>query len=221
MSYGVKLWVEGARACFTRPELKVERVSYHVITPSAARGILEAVHWKPAIRWVIDKLHVIKPIRFESIRRNEVSSKISDYLVGRAMLAGSTGTLANYVEDDRQQRASLILRNVAYVIEAHIELTAHAQNDTVSKHIEMFRRRALKGQCFNQPYLGTREFVAGFGLVDGDVPASELPPEQRNCDLGWMLYDIDFETDRLPMFYRPVLEDGIIDVARFRPPEVR
>ena len=218
MSYGIKLWVGGARACFTRPEMKAERVSYDVITPSAARGILEAVHWKPAIRWVVDKLHVLKPIRFESIRRNEVGSKISDNLAGRAMAAGSTSGLLNYVDEDRQQRASTILRDVAYVIEAHFELTARAEaDDTQAKHIEMFRRRAAKGQCFHQPCLGTREFAAAFELLDGPLPASTLPADQRNKDLGWMLYDIDFENDRLPMFYRPVLVDGIIDVAKLRP----
>jgi CRISPR-associated protein Cas5d len=222
MPYGIKLWVGGARACFTRPEMKAERVSYDVITPSAARGILEAIHWKPAIRWVVDTIHVLKPVRFESIRRNEVGSKISASTVTRAMNAGRLDGLALYVDEDRQQRASTILRDVAYVIEAHFALTAKANgDDTEAKHAEMFRRRARSGQCFHQPCLGTREFAAHFELIEGEVPRSELPADQRNKDLGWMLYDIDFDNDRLPMFYRPILQDGVIDVAALRPAEAR
>lgn len=222
MPYGIKLWVGGERACFTRPEMKSERVSYDVMTPSAARGILEAVHWKPAIRWVVDKLHVLKPIRFENIRRNEVGSKISDNLAARSMAARSTSGLVQFVDDDRQQRASTVLRDVAYVIEAHFELTARAETgDSEAKHVEMFRRRAANGQCFHQPCLGTREFACSFVLIEGPAPKSELPPDQRNKDLGWMLYDIDFENDRLPLFYRPVLEDGVIDVAKLRPARAR
>ena len=222
MPYGIKLWVGGARACFTRPEMKAERVSYDVITPSAARGMLEAIHWKPAIRWVVDTIHVLKPIRFESIRRNEVGSKISDSLVSRAMSAGTVDGLSMRVDEDRQQRAATILRDVAYVIEAHFELTAKAQaDDSEAKHVEMFKRRAAKGQCFHQPCLGTREFAAAFELVEGEAPKSDLPDDQRNKDLGWMLYDIDFANDRLPMFYRPVMTNGVIDVANFRPTEAR
>lgn len=221
MSYGIRLWVRGSRACFTRPEMKAERVSYDVITPSAARGIIEAIHWKPAIRWVIDGIHVLKPIRFESIRRNEVGSKISEASVTRAMNAGHVGGLALYVDEDRQQRAATILKDVAYVIEAHFELTARAGDDTEAKHLEMFQRRAAKGQCFHQPCLGTREFPAEFALIDGEPPASELPPDQRSKDLGWMLYDIAFDNDRLPMFYRPTMVDGVIDVDKFRPSEAR
>lgn len=222
MSYGIKLWVGGARACFTRPEMKSERVSYDVITPSAARGILESIHWKPAIRWVVDKIHVLKPIQFESIRRNEVGSKISESNVVRAMNARRIDGLVNDVNEDRQQRAATILRDVAYVIEAHFERTQKAaEDDTEAKHADMFRRRARSGQCFHQPCLGTREFAAHFELIDGEAPRSDLPPDQRNRDLGWMLYDINFANDRLPMFYRPVLADGVIDVAKFRPVEAR
>jgi CRISPR-associated protein Cas5d len=222
MSYGIKLWVGGRRACFTRPEMKAERVSYDVITPSAARGILEAIHWKPAIRWVIDSIHVLKQIRFESIRRNEVGCKINAGSVKRAMSEGSTVGLALYVDNDRQQRAATILKDVAYVIEAHFALTHRAgDDDSEGKHLDMFRRRAAKGQCFNQPCLGTREFPAAFELIEGAIPPSELPLEQRTRDLGWMLYDIDFENDRLPLFYRPQMVEGVIDVARFRPKEAR
>jgi len=123
MSFGIRLHIWGERACFTRPEMKVERVSYDVITPSAARGILEAIHWKPAIRWAVDRIHVLRPIRFESIRRNEVGNKLSPTNVRKAMKAGSTAGLATYVDEERQQRASTVLRDVAYVIEAHFELT--------------------------------------------------------------------------------------------------
>ncbi|MEO9214678.1 MAG: type I-C CRISPR-associated protein Cas5c, partial [Rhodanobacter sp.] len=114
MAYGVRLHIQGERALFTRPEMKVERMSYDVITPSAARGILEAIHWKPAIRWVVDSIQVLKPIRFESIRRNEVGGKLSAASVGKAIKAGRTDTLVSYVEEDRQQRATTLLRDVAY-----------------------------------------------------------------------------------------------------------
>jgi CRISPR-associated protein Cas5d len=217
MAYGIKLWVGGRRACFTRPEMKAERVTYDVITPSAARGIIEAIHWKPAIRWVIDKIHVLKPIRFETIRRNEVGSKISERNIREKMNAGTVDGLALYVDEDRQQRAATILRNVAYVIEAHFELTAKAQDDdTEAKHLAMFNRRAAAGQCFHQPCLGTREFPAEFALLEGEIERPH-PELEGHRDLGWMLYDIDFENDRLPMFYRPTMVDGVIDVAKCRP----
>jgi CRISPR-associated protein Cas5d len=222
MSNGIKLWVGGARACFTRPEMKAERVSYDVITPSAARGILEAIHWKPAIRWVVDRIHVLKPIRFESVRRNEIGSKISQDKAATAKKAGSADGLGLIVDEDRQQRASMILRDVEYVIEAHFELTDEAgADDTEAKHAEMFRRRAAKGQCFHRPCLGTREFAADFALVEGEVPRSSLPEDQRDKDLGWMLYDIDFKHGRQQLFYRPKLAGGIIDVEKHRPAEAR
>jgi CRISPR-associated protein Cas5d len=219
MSYGVRLRVWGERACFTRPEMKVERVSYDVMTPSAARGILEAIHWKPAIRWVVDRIHVLKPIRFQSFRRNEVGAKISVVAAERAMRAGSIAGLGLVVEDkrNRQQRATTLLVDVAYVIEAHFDLTDRAkEDDTPAKHISMFNRRAAAGQCFHRPCLGTREFAADFALLAEDAasPSSELPVAQRNRDLGWMLYDIDFANERTSRFFRAQLEDGILDVAR-------
>ncbi len=219
MSYGVKLWVRGGRACFTRPEMKVERVSYDVITPSAARGILEAIHWKPAICWIVDKIHVLNPIRFESIRRNEVGSKISEANVKKAMNGGPLDQLCLFVDDQsvRAQRAATILRNVAYVIEAHFVLTKKAgEDDSEAKHAEMFRRRAAKGQCFHQPCLGTREFSAEFELLDG-APPKPHEDLMKDVDLGWMLYDIDFADGNTPVFYRPVMRNGIIDVAAHRP----
>lgn len=220
MTYGVKLRVWGDYACFTRPEMKVERVSYDVITPSAARGILEAIHWKPAIRWVIDRIHVLKPIKFSSVRRNEVGAKISSRNATSAMNAGSLEGLHLLVDDHRQQRAATVLRDVDYVVEAHFELTARAGSDTEGKHLDIFRRRAAAGQCFHHPCLGTREFAASFAAVEGVLPTPD-PTLKGERDLGYMLYDIDFDNDRLPMFYRPVMTDGVIDVARFAPKGAR
>lgn len=215
MSYGVRLRVSGDYACFTRPEMKVERVSYDVMTPSAACGILEAIHWKPAIRWVVDRIHVLKPIKFRSFRRNEVGAKISVRNAKSAMELGSLAGLALVVEDNRQQRAATLLREVDYVIEAHFDLTQRAKDDdTPAKHICMFNRRAENGQCFHQPCLGTREFPARFTLLkeDSDLPGSELPLDQRSRDLGWMLYDIDHANDKTSRFFRARLTDGVLDV---------
>lgn len=223
MGFGVRLKIWGERACFTRPEMKVERVSYDVITPSAARGILEAIHWKPAIRWHIDRIHVLQPIRFESIRRNEVGSKISPASVTKAIKAGTTVGLVNYVDEDRQQRASTILRDVAYVIEAHFELTAKAgPEDSVGKHLDIFNRRARKGQCFQMPCMGVREFPADFALLEESEPLPDkhesLLPER---DLGWMLLDIDFAHGMAPRFFRASMKDGVIEVPAWHSEEVR
>jgi len=218
------LHVWGDYACFTRPEMKVERVSEGVITPSAARGILAAVHWKPAIRWVIDKIYVLKPIRFESVRRNELGGKISAGKVSGAMKRKSVADLYTLIEDDRQQRAATVLKNVAYVIEAHITLTAQAgEADNITKHIEMFTRRARKGQCFQQPCLGVREFPADFALIDeGEpLPPSELLTSEVNRDLGWMLHDIDFEHGNTPHFFRAEMKEGVILVPPFYAEEVK
>ncbi len=209
MSFGIRLHVWGDHACFTRPEMKVERVSYDVMTPSAARGILEAIHWKPAIMWVVDVVHVLKPIRFTSIRRNEVGAKIPAGSIKSAMNRGDTNGLGLAVDDNRQQRASTVLVSPAYVIEAHFEMTDKAGvGDTAAKHIAMFNRRAAAGQCFHRPCLGTREFAAHFELVEGDLPPSNLPDDQRNRDLGWMLHDIDHANDHTPYFFRAALVDG-------------
>ena len=215
MPYGVRLQVHGDWACFIRPEMKAERVSYDIITPSAARGILEAIHWKPAILWVIDRIHVLRPIQFQSFRRNEVGSKISATTAGRAMRAGSIAGLGLAVEDERQQRATTLLRHVAYVIEAHFEMTAKAgDDDSKAKHLAMFNRRAAAGQCFHRPCLGTREFPAEFDLLPPGVPVpdSTLPPDQRSRDLGWMLHDIDFAHGNTSRFFRARLVDGVLDV---------
>lgn len=217
MSFGIKLHVWGERALFTRPEMKVERVSYDTITPSAARGILEAIHWKPAIRWVVDSIQVLKPIRFESIRRNEVGGKLSAASIGKAMKAGSTDGLVNYVEDDRQQRAATVLRDVGYVIGAHFELTEQAgADDNVGKHLDIFNRRARRGQCFQAPCLGTREFPASFALVESDADMPTFDPGLAGeRDLGWMLHDLDFANGMAPRFFRATMIDGLIQVPPF------
>jgi len=222
MAYGVRLHVWGEYACFTRPEMKVERVSYDAMTPSAARGILEAIHWKPAICWVIDRIHVLKPIRFENLRRNELGSKIPANNVRKAMRGETTEGLRILIEEDRQQRAATVLRDVGYVIEAHFFLTAAARvDDTEAKHLAIFKRRAANGQCFQRPYLGTREFAADFELVEAAMPKSCLPCELRNRDLGWMLHDIDYAQGMAPRFFRAEMRDGAIEVPRIDATEVK
>jgi CRISPR-associated protein Cas5d len=215
MSYGIKLKVWGDYACFTRPEMKVERVSYDVMTPSAARGILEAIYWKPAIRWVIDKIHVLRPIRFENIRRNELSKKLSLGNVKKAMKDGRA-PVEVFIEDDRQQRAAMVLRDVEYVIDAHFEFTSNEDNNP-TKHKEIFDRRASKGQCYHRPYLGCREFPAHFKPVE-EVSLSVHKGEK---DLGWMLHDIDFEEDMEARFFRAVIRDGTIEIPPSSGKEVK
>lgn len=221
MRYGLKIHVYGDFACFTRPEMKAERVSYDVLTPSAARGILEAIHWKPAIRWVVDRIHVLRPIRFTSIRRNEVGSKIAVANVRKAMKSGDIDGLVLDSAADRQQRAALVLRDVGYVIEAHFEMTNRAgPEDTPTKHAAMAARRAAQGQCFHRPCLGTREFPAEFRLVES-LPPSELPEADRDRDLGWMLLDIDHADDARSLFFRAIMKNGVIEVPHPRAAEVR
>jgi len=217
MPYGVKLKVWGNYACFTRPEMKVERVSYDVMTPSAGRGILEAIYWKPAIIWVIDRIHVLKPVRFDNIRRNEVASKMPVGTVKKAMQDNGKTPVELFIEDDRQQRAAMVLRDVVYVIEAHFELKNDEDNNA-AKHKEMFDRRARKGQCFHQPYLGCREFPAHFELLNGDEPVSFNIGKQ---DLGFMLHDIDFTKDMEAKFFRAYMNNGIIDVPSLNSKEVK
>jgi len=215
----IKLHVWGDFACFTRPEMKVERVSYDVITPSAARGVVEAVYWKPEIRWRIERIHVLRPIRFTSLRRNEVASKVPAVSVARAMKAGR-GNLGLYVEDDRQQRAATILRNVAYVIEARFEIVAGEAN--IAKHLDQFNRRARDGRCFQRPYLGCREFPAYFELIEDGQAIPGINSELRGeRDLGYILHDIDFADGMTPRFFRARLRDGVLDVPPFEAKEVR
>jgi len=213
MGYGIAIRVYGEYALFTRPEMKVERVSYDVITPSAARGIIEAVYWKPAIRWVIDRIHVLNEIQFTNIRRNEVSEKVSESEARRRM-NGSQEPFYLSATDTRQQRAALVLKDVDYAIEAHFDLTSKATaDDSVEKHYNMVLRRLRKGQYFSAPCLGTREFGARIDIIeDGVIPKSPLTGIR---DLGWMLYDLDFrnEHDIRPQFFKAELVDGVIDVT--------
>lgn len=225
MAQGIKLHIWADFALFTRPEMKVERVSYDVITPSAARGVIEAIYWKPQIRWRVTRLHVLRTIRFTSLRRNELASKIPAANVGRAMKVGR-GALSQYIEEDRQQRAATILRDVAYVIEAEFDIVSG--DDNPGKHLDQFNRRARDGRCFHRPYLGCREFAADFALLEpGEpLPASEYAGSGER-DLGWMLHDIDYVADPKgpviaghssgrfraePRFFRATMTDGVIDV---------
>ena len=205
------LEVSGDFACFTRPEMKVERVSYDVMTPSAARAVFEAILWKPGLRWQIEKIDVLKPIRWISVRRNEVGAKVSISNVQAAMKRGR-GDLALYVEDERQQRAGLFLRDVAYRLHAHLELLSEEARANPAKYAEMFVRRASRGQCVNQPYLGCREFAARFRLIE-DLTL-EPPPIAESRDLGWMLYDMSFVdiSNPLPQLFHARLESGVVHV---------
>ncbi len=214
MGYGITIRVQGPYALFTRPEMKVERVSYDVITPSAARGIIEAVYWKPAIRWVIDKIHVLREIEFTNIRRNEVSDKAS---VDNALqvMKGANKPLYIAATEARQQRAAMVLKDVDYVIEAHFEKVEKewGERDTEEGHYNIILRRLREGQHFHAPCLGTREFPAKVTLIEdkNDIPKSPLTGKR---DFGWMLYDLDFSNPRdiKPMFYHAVMQDGMIDV---------
>ena len=211
MGYGIKVEVWGNYALFTRPEMKTERVSYDVITPSAARGIIEAIYWKPAIRWVIDRIHILRPIRFTNVRRNEVSSKLSVANAKSAMM-GIENVKPIIVAQNIQQRASLILKDVRYVIEAHFVFTSKAgANDTPEKHYNIALRRLREGQCFQQPCLGCREFLAKYRIVEDEVPIGERPVD---TDLGYMLYDMDFSNPQniQPIFFRAIIKDGVIDL---------
>jgi CRISPR-associated protein Cas5d len=215
VAFGIKLHCWGEWACFTRPEMKVERVSYDVMTPSAARGVVEAIYWKPEIRWHIDRITVLKPIRFTSVRRNEVKDKIGAG-AEKAMNDG-VGSLAYYIDEpqnNRQQRATLMLRAVGYIIEAHIEI--HSGPDNIAKHLDQFNRRARKGSCFTRPYLGCREFAADFELLEADCAIPTIDASLTGeRDLGWMLHDIDFSDakDKQAKFFHAVMRDGVIDVA--------
>jgi CRISPR-associated protein Cas5d len=189
--------------------MKVERVSYDVMTPSAARGVMEAILWKPAIRWIVERIDVLKPIRWESVRRNEVGTTMS------------SRSPCLFIEDQRQQRAGLFLRDVDYVIHARIELTDRAgADDNPTKFQEMFLRRAEKGQCFHRPYLGCREFAAAFTPITNGEP---LPvPIQETRELGFMLYDLDYSgAELMPLWFRAQLQNGSVTVPQPDSPEVR
>lgn len=198
----------GALACFTRPELKAERVSYQVMPPSAARGLLEAILWKPAIRWRIERIKVLKPIRWIAFRRNEVNSRAT---APSAKLVAQGGPAPVFLADqDRAQRNTVALADVDYIIEARFALTEHAgPDDNRAKFAEMFLRRLERGQHYHQPYLGCREFVADVQPVEGDTPT----PIDETRDLGLMLYDIDYSPQRhRPIFFAAHLEQGVLEV---------
>ena len=185
MGYGIKLLVWGDRASFNRPEMKVERVTYDVMTPSAARGILEAIYWKPQMKWVIDRIHVLNPIRFSNIRRNELGGKIAVNMKNTSD-GSEMGVL---IAENRQQRAGIILLNVKYGIEAHIDVVEKDRTNEHSgaKHLEMFKRRASNGQYFHHPYFGNREFPVNFELVEEFPKPHE---ELKDTDFGYMLNDM-------------------------------
>jgi CRISPR-associated protein Cas5d len=218
------LEISGDFACFTRPEMKVERVSYDIITPSAVRAVFESILWKPAIRWQPEKIEVLAPIRWTTIRRNEVGSKISTANVRSAMQRGA-GALALYVDEERQQRASLLLRDVRYRVTASFAMTERAgEGDNPQKFAEMFERRAAKGQCINQPYLGCREFACDFRLVDLRTEPAGIPEELHGeKDLGWMLYDLDFSdaANPQPRFFHARMNDGVVRFPARESKEVR
>ena len=234
---GFCLELSGEYACFTRPEMKVERVSYDVITPSAARAIFDSILWKPAIFWNIKKIEVLAPIKWISVRRNEVGK------------VASPRSKDIFIEDDRQQRAGLFLRDVKYRLCAEFEFIPPGKrgkvynpvpewlidseesdllkkpdvrsDETEAKYAAMFERRAKKGQCFNQPYLGCREFSCSFRLVNPEIEPANPIPETR--DLGWMLYDLDFSDskDIKPMFFHAKMENGVIVIPDRNSEEVK
>jgi CRISPR-associated protein Cas5d len=211
--YCLEVW--GDWACFTRPEMKVERVSYDIITPSAARAIFEAIFWKPAIKWQITKIEVLNPIKWTSIRRNEVgavaSPKVKEIIIEE--------------DKNRQQKASLLLKDVRYRLHAQLifiptrlrkndKKESYSKDENPGKYQGMFERRAAKGQCYTQPYLGTREFTTSFKLIDEKDINNLQEPIKEDKDFGFMLYDMDFSNKEnpQPMFYRPVMKQGVIEV---------
>ena len=212
----MKIEVWGDRALFTRPEMKVERVTYEVMTPAAARGIIEAIYWHPGVRWIIDSIQVCNPIRYTNIRRNEVKSKIPTQKVVAAMKNGS-GSLYLDTSADRQQRNSRVLKDVRYIIEAHVEIVPHEpkeNGDRINKNkaMDIISKRLKRGKCFAQPYMGCKEFTAYFREFHGDVQISRSLIGER--DLGFMLYDMDFHEDRTcsPLYFRAKMVDGLIKV---------
>lgn len=216
MPIQVEVW--GDYACFTRPEMKTERVSYDVMTPSAARGLLESIYWHPGLRWVIECIHVCSPIRFTNIRRNEVKDVISARAVKSVMEKGKgIDELYLATTESIQQRAAMVLKDVHYVIDAHFDMTDKAApGDNPGKFQDIIKRRLERGQCYSMPYFGTREFAAHFARC------TELPPCPEELlgerDLGWMLWDMDYADpqDIKPKFFRAKLADGAMDVP---PPE--
>ena len=214
MAKGVRVKVWGDYALFSRPEMKVERCSYDVITPSAVRGILEAIYWHPGMKWIIDSIYVNKPIQFTSVRRNEVKSKVSANNV-LPVYNGSNKQLYISTKSDIVQRASLLLRDVEYVIDAHFEMTEEANSsDNPGKFKDIMKRRLKGGECYHTPYFGCREFPVKFcDWEDEEIHTAYESEEER--DLGFMLYDMDYSDpeDIQPMFFRAVMHRGVIEVG--------
>lgn len=213
MSHGVKVRVWGDYALFTRPEMKVERCSYDVMTPSAARGILEAIYWHPGMRWIIDRIYISKPIQFTTVRRNEVKSKVQ---AGNVLSAinGADKQLYINTKEDIVQRAAILLKDVEYVVEAHFEMTEQAnETDNPGKFKDIIMRRLKKGECYHMPYFGCREFPANFELFEQDEVETAYLEEEK--DLGYMLYDFDYSNpeDIQPQFFRAVLKHGVLDTT--------
>lgn len=236
MGYGFKVIVDGDYACYTRPEMKVERVSYDVPTPGALEGMLKSVYWKPSIRYVIDKIVVFNPIKFMNIRRNETKNKVNYSAVSNAMKGGRASPEVYTSGDGISQRSAMVLKDVRYGIEFHFEMTglcSDHEDESEKKHYNIILRRLRDGQCFRQPVLGCREFsVKSLRLVD-KLPLEEISPElMGDVDLGFMLYGLKFKNngkpinddwenprfsdDADPVFYRPHMIDGVIDVAAYR-----
>lgn len=218
MAIRVEVW--GDYALFSRPEMKVERVSYDVITPSASRGLLESIYWHPGLSWKIDRIYVCNPIRFTNIRRNEVKDVVSGSSVKSVMKSGN-GEIYIATSESIQQRAAMVLKDVRYVIEAHFDMTDNAAaSDNPGKFQDIMRRRLERGQFYSMPYMGTREFPAHFKPC-GAIP--ECPDELKGTrDLGWMLLDMDYtdRSDIQPRFFRATMTDGVIDVPEFDSAEV-
>lgn len=213
MGVGVKVRVWGDYALFSRPEVKVERYSYDVMTPSAARGILEAIYWHPGLRWVIDKIYVKNPVRFTSVRRNEVKSKVSLNSVLQ-VYNGAQKPLYINTKEEIVQRASVLLTDVEYVIEAHFEMTEKAnETDNPGKFKDIIMRRLRKGSCYHMPYFGCREFPAHFALCEEETITTYYD-DMPEKDLGIMLYDMDYSDKEniRPMFFRAVMRNGILDL---------
>lgn len=210
MAIRIEVW--GKDACFTRPEMKTERVSYDVITPSAARGIIESVYYHPGLKWKIDRIYVLNEIKFTNIRRNEVKSKL---LASNALSIanGTSKTPYMVTSNSIQQRAAMMLQNVHYVIEAHFDMVPEkaAPSDNPGKFQDIVKRRLRRGQCYSQPYLGCRECTAHVRLWEGE----DIPTNGETRDLGWMLYDMDYTDPQhiQPMFFRAKMVDGVIDLT--------
>ncbi|MCD8196454.1 MAG: type I-C CRISPR-associated protein Cas5c [Lachnospiraceae bacterium] len=237
MSYGFKIIVEGDYACFTRPELKVERVSYDVPTPGALEGMLKSVYWKPAIRYVIDEIVVFHRIDFANIRRNEVKDKVL-YSAVKSQMGGKGGDPCIYASESRSQRAAMVLKNVKYGVGFHFELTGlknEQEEESEKKHYNIIKRRLEKGQCFRTPCLGCSEFPVKKLELTEEFDYSQIDAEIRemeDMDLGYMNYKVMFDDGGKPLngdwdqprfsdrastvYYRPHLKRGVIDVGEYR-----